>query len=218
MREMTMLAAAIAALLGSAPANAEVGDVLVKARGTYHNRLDGLTLTLPNGGEAVESGVEDTVGAEVSLTMFLTNHLAFEAALGSAGYQLRDPSGDKLVSANLLMSTATVQYHFASDDEVLRPYVGAGVTHLNIYGEGADIALLNFAPDPFASYSVRLTSGFAPVAQIGADIAVNDQIYLNLDAKYTSRKTEVLIEREARTDGSRRLDTLVVAAGVGFRF
>jgi outer membrane protein len=213
-----MLTAAVAALLGSAPAYAEVGDILVKGRGTYHNRLDGLTLTLPNGDEPVESGVEDTVGAEVSLTMFLTNRIAFEAALGSAGYQLRDPSGNKLVSANMLMSTATVQYHFAPDADVFRPYAGAGVTHLNIYGEGADVALLNFAPDPFASYSVRLTSGFAPVAQIGADIAVNDRIYLNIDAKFTSRKTEVLIEREAQTAASRRLDSLIIAAGVGFRF
>ncbi len=218
MRELTMLAAAVAAFLASAPAHAEIGDILIKGRATYQNRLDGLTLTLPDDALAIESDIEDSVGAEVSITLFLHEHLALEASLGSGNYQLRDTLGDELLSANLLISAATLQYHFVPDGKILRPYIGAGVTHLNIFGEEADVALVNSVADTFAPGAVRLSSGFAPVAQIGADIAVSDQVYLNVDAKYTTRETDLLIAREERTSDTRQVGSLIIAIGVGVKF
>lgn len=218
MRRLFMLAAAAVATAASAPAQADAGDILVKARGTYHKRLESFSITLPGGEQPVRADVEDTSGAEVGVTMFLTDHIAMELALGGAGYRVKDGQGNSLVSADLVTSTVTVQYHALPEGEVFRPYVGAGVTHLNIYGEDTEINLLATPPDPLVSYRSRLTGGFAPVGQVGADIAINDRLYFNLDVKYTSRKTEILIESEARATDSRRLGAVIVGAGVGFRF
>lgn len=218
MRRFILLAAVASATVTGAPAHADAGDILIKARGTYHKRLDSFSVTLPDTDQPVDADVEDTAGAEASLTMFLTNHIAMEFSLGGAGYQVSDDTGRELVSANLLMSTATVQYHFSPKGELFRPYVGAGITHLNLYGEDVEVVLLESAPDPFVSYNSRLTGGFAPVGQVGADIAINEQVYLNLDVKYTTRKTEILIEREARATDARRMGAVIVAAGIGFRF
>jgi len=218
MRKFILLAAVSSAIVTGVPAHADAGDILIKARGTYHKRLDSFSVTLPDTDQPVDADVEDAAGAEASLTMFLTNHIAMEFSLGGAGYQVSDDTGRELVSANLLMSTATVQYHFSPKGERFRPYVGAGVTHLNLYGEEVEVVLLESAPDPFVSYNSRLTGGFAPVGQVGADIAISEQVYLNLDVKYTTRKTEILVEREARATDARRMGAVIVAAGIGFRF
>lgn len=218
MRKFILLAAVSGAIVTGAPAHADAGDILIKARGTYHKRLDSFSVTLPDTDLPVDADVKDAAGAEASLTMFLTNHIAMELSLGGAGYQVSDDTDRGLVSANLLMSTATVQYHFSPKGELFRPYVGAGITHLNLYGEDVEVVLLESAPDPFVSYNSRLTGGFAPVGQVGADIAINEQVYLNLDVKYTTRKTEILIEREARATDARRMGAVIVAAGIGFRF
>lgn len=217
-QRILMLAATVAVAAAGAPAHADAGDILIKARGTYHQRMDGFSLTLPDAEVPVDADVENTAGAEVGVTMFLTDKIAAEFSLGGAGYQVQDDTGRGLVSANLLMSTATLQYHFAPDGKHVRPYLGVGVTHLNLYGEDVEVALLDSSPDPFISYNSRLTSGFAPVGQVGADIAINEQLYLNLDVKYTARKTEILIEREVRATEARRLGALIVGAGLGFRF
>lgn len=218
MHRMFMLAVVTAATMVAVPAHADAGDILIKARGTYHQRLDGFAVTLPDAELAIDADVENTVGAEAGLTLFLTDKIAAEFSLGGAGYQVKDATGRGLVSANLLMSTATIQYHFAPDGKRVRPYLGLGVTHLNLYGEDVEVAVSNSAPDPFVSYNSRLTGGFAPVGQAGADIAINDRLYVNLDVKYTARKTEILIEREVRATEARRLGSLIVGAGIGFRF
>jgi outer membrane protein len=217
-RFMITLVAVAVASLASVPAQAEAGDILIKTRGTYSMRLDDFIVTLPDADEPVGANVVDTPGAEASLTMFVTDHLALEFSLGSAGYEVEDDSGRGLVSANLLMSTATIQYHFAPEGKVLRPYLGVGLTHLNLYSEEVETELLESSPDPFIAYNSRLTGGFAPVAQVGADIAVNERLYFNLDAKYTIRQTEILIEREARATDSQRIGALILGAGFGFRF
>lgn len=218
MRRFTVFAAALAAAVTSVPAHADAGDILIKVRGTYHKRLDGFEVTLPDTEQPVAADVEDAVGAEASMTMFLTQHIGVELSMGGTSYKVSDASGRGLVSANLLMTTATIQYHIAPDGKRLRPYVGVGLSHLNLYGEDVEVELLDSAPDPFVSYNSRLTGGFAPVGQVGTDIAINEQIYLNLDVKYATRKTEILIEREARATDARRMGAFIVAAGIGFRF
>jgi outer membrane protein len=231
MRKLIYIGAISAAAFAGTPALAEAGDILVKARGTYHLRLDGLSVALPDSGQVdraegslpgsgqvTNAEVADAAGAEASLTLFMTNNLALELALGATKYEVRDETGGALVSANLLMSTATVQYHLMPESKGFRPYLGVGVSHLNLYNDKVDIVLLNKAEDQFSSTNARLTGGFAPVGQVGADIAISERSYVNLDVKYTARKTEILIERGSSSITERRLGALVLGVGMGFKF
>lgn len=218
MRKFIYIGAVSAAFAASTPAYAEAGDILVKARGTYHVRLDGLSVELPDTDEVVSADVDDAAGAEASLAVFMTDNVALEVSLGATVYEVRDAIGGKLVSANLLMTSATVQYHVSPEGKRLRPYLGVGVTHLNLYGDQVDIALLNKSRDQFASYNARLSGGFAPVAQVGADIALNARTFVNIDAKYTARETEILIARESSTISEQRIGALVLGLGLGFKF
>jgi len=218
MRKSLITAAALSAVALNAPAQAETGDVLVKLRGSYHKRLDDFSLTLPGSPQPVTVSAEDTAGAEASFTMFLAKKMALELSIGAAGYQVQDPLDRKLVSANMLMSTATIQYHPAPESKLIRPYVGVGLTHINLYGEDAQPTLIDPSASSSVSYKARLTSGFAPIGQIGSDVAISKSVYLNLDVKYTMRKTEILLESETFTTDSRNVASVIAAAGVGFRF
>lgn len=218
MRKLIYLSAVSAVAVAATPAFAEAGDILVKARGTYHLRFDGLSVELPDSAEAVNAVVDDAAGAEASLAVFMTNNIALEVSLGATVYDVRDTTGRQLVSANLLMSSATLQYHLSPDGKRLRPYLGVGVTHLNLYGDKVDVALSNASRDQFASYSARVTGGFAPVAQAGADLALSERVFANFDVKYTARKTEILIARETSSISEQRLGALVLGIGMGFKF
>lgn len=218
MRRLILAAATIGAAVSSVPAHAEAGDLLVKARVTYHHRSEGFSFTLNDQAEIVDAFVNDAVGGEASATLFLTDHLAAEFSLGGATYDLEDETGSGVLSAGLLMSTATVQYHPLGDRAVVRPYIGAGLSYMNLYGEELQDVIINEASNPFTPYTSGIHGGFAPVGQVGADIAVNQRLYVNLDAKYTSLKTEIYVQNETRQTVARRMGSLVVAGGVGFRF
>lgn len=218
MQRVFFLGLGALAILGSVPAKADAGDILIKARGSYHQRLDGFSINLPGENVPVDADIENTTGAEAAITMFLTDHLAAEVSMGGAGYQIKDSTGRRLVSADLLVSTVSLQYHFTPAGQKIRPYIGLGINHLNLYSEAVDLELKNSAPDPFVSYNSKLIGGFAPVAQAGSDIALGEQLFLNFDVKYTSRKTEVRIEREIRATEVRRLSSVIVGLGLGFRF
>ncbi len=218
MRKLPIFAATFSAVTLNAPAQADTGDVLVKLRGTYHKRLDDFTLTLPDSPQPATVSAEDTAGAEASFTMFFAKKMALELSIGATGYEIQDALDRRLVSANLLMSTATIQYHPAPESKIVRPYIGLGVTHINLYGEEIQPTLVDASPNSTTSYKAKLTSGFAPIGQIGSDVAISRSVYLNLDVKYTTRKTEFLLESENFTTDSRNVASVIAAAGVGFRF
>lgn len=218
MRSFIIAAAAFGALMSSVPAHAEAGDLLIKARATYHHRSEGFTFTLTDQAQVVEAYVNDAIGGEASATLFLTDHLATEFSLGGVTYDLEEDTGEGVLSAGLLMSTATVQYHPLGDRAVVRPYIGAGLSYMNFYGEQVQEVIINDASAPSTPYTSGIRGGISPVGQVGFDIAINQRMYVNIDGKYTSLKTEVYLENQDRQTVARRMGSLVVAGGVGFRF
>lgn len=218
MRRVILAAIAFGAAVSSVPAYAEAGDLLVKARATYHVRSEAFSFTLNDDAQVVNATVDNAVGGEASVTMFLTNQIAAEFSMGGTTYNLNDENGGKVLSAGMLQSTAIMQFHPIGEDAIVRPYVGAGLSYVNFFGEELEEVIINEASNPFIPYSTGIESGFAPVAQVGADIAINKRLYLNADVKYTSIRTEVYVQNETRQTVSRRLGSLIVATGVGFRF
>lgn len=218
MRKVILAAIAFGAATSSVPAYAEAGDLLVKARATYHVRSEGFSFTLNDDAHVVNATVDNAVGGEASVTMFLTNQIAAEFSMGGTTYNLKDENGGKVLSAGMLQSTAIMQFHPLGEDAIVRPYVGAGLSYVNFFGEDLEEVIINEASNPFVPYSAGIQSGFAPVVQVGADMSVNKRLYLNADIKYTSVRTEVYVQNEVRQTVSRRMGSLIIATGVGFRF
>jgi outer membrane protein len=219
MRAFVMGTAAMAATAFANPAYAAPGDILVKVRGGYALHSGGKRVAVDIDGSTMTAKAKGAVGGEAGLTFFMTDHIAAELALGGASYDLKDATGHALISAGLVTPTAMLQYHLLPNSRIFRPYVGVGVSYANFYSEKPG-ELLTDRTNPFpTSYSVNIKGALAPVAQVGADIAINDQFYINVDAKYLRSNSKLTIDEEGnRQTVSHKMRSLILGAGVGFRF
>ncbi|MEO7468794.1 MAG: OmpW family outer membrane protein [Sphingobium limneticum] len=219
MRALIVAIAGTAAMVSASPALAAPGDILVKIRGGYVLHPGSSRVSIDVDGTVVTAKPEGSVGGEASLTFFMTDHIAAEIGFGGSSYDLKDPAGRTLSSAGLITPSATLQYHLLPDSKFFRPYVGVGVAYANFYSEKAgEILTDRDAPFP-VSYSTGLKGGLAPVGQIGADIAVNEQFYVNVDAKYLGSNSKFRINEGGSSQTfSHKMRSVVLGAGVGFRF
>ncbi|SMC34923.1 OmpW family protein [Novosphingobium sp. B1] len=219
MRHFAAALCAIAAVSAATPALAEPGDILIKIRGDYVLRSGSSAVTVDLGGIPVSANAKAAPGGEASLTFFITEHFATEFTLGGAPYDMKDRNGRTLVSAGLITPTAMLQYHVMPSSKVFRPYVGAGLSYANFYSEKPGEILTNRTVTPRISYSADLKGALAPVVQIGADIAINEQLYINVDAKYLGASSRLTVEQGGNSQTvSHKMRSLVLGAGVGFRF
>lgn len=219
MRVLVTGIAALAATAFAVPAHAAPGDVLIKIRGGYALHSGSSKVAVDVDGTPVTAKVKGSIQGEASFTFFLTGHIATEIALGGLSYDVKDGAGRSLSSAGLITPYVTLQYHLLPESRLFRPYVGVGAAYANVYSEKpGEILTDRQTPFPIAA-SVAFKGALAPVAQIGADIAINDRLYINVDGKYLGSNSKVTIDTgTARETLSHRMRSTIIGAGVGFRF
>ncbi|WP_272907931.1 OmpW/AlkL family protein [Rhizorhapis sp. SPR117] len=218
MRALIIGCAAVAVMAAGSPAYAAPGDILIKVRGGYVLHPGSSRVTIDVDDTTVTAKPKAAIGGEASLTFFMTDHIATEIGFGVTSYDLKDGAGRTLSSAGLITPSATLQYHLLPDSKFFRPYVGVGVAYANFYSEKAG-EILTDRDNPFTqSYSTHLKGGLAPVAQVGADIALNDQFYVNVDAKYLGSNSKFRVEDGGSQTFSHEMRSVIIGAGVGFRF
>ncbi|SIN63608.1 outer membrane protein [Parasphingorhabdus marina DSM 22363] len=212
------LAAVSAMALTSVPASAEQGDILLRVRGinVMPNEDSGSILPAFPGEEV---SVDNSFMPEVDITYMATDHIGFELIAATTKHSASGVTGTtggigRLASTWVLPPTLTAQYHFAPEGKV-RPYVGAGINYTVFWNEDATNAL-EAAVGPT---SVRLSDSFGWAAQVGVDIPLNDNVFLNLDVKYIDIDTTARLNTTAA--GTQRvrinLDPLVVGVGLGIK-
>ena len=103
------------------------------------------------------------------------------------------------------------QYYFFDADSKVRPYVGAGLNYTRFYhAKSVHPAVTNL--------DVKKHS-FGPVANLGVDVKLTDNIYFNAAAWYTHIKTTAKFSAlGADHEVKLKLDPLVYFAGFGVRF
>lgn len=208
----------LAALLFSVPAQSETGDMLVKLRGGYALRSGTDTVSVNVNSNPVKAKAQDGVLGEAALTIFFSDHLATEVAIGGGPYDIDDATGRTLASAGQVTSTLLVQYHPMPDAKV-RPYLGAGAAYVSLYSEKPGAILTSQNPLPPVSYSIAIKSNIAPVAQVGVDISVNDKFYVNVDGRYLMASSRVKVAQGTQVQTANQdMKSFVVMAGVGFKF
>ncbi|MEL6875266.1 MAG: OmpW family outer membrane protein [Pseudomonadota bacterium] len=212
------LAAVSSIALTSVPASAEQGDILLRVRGinVMPNEDSGSILPAFPGEEV---SVDNSFMPEVDITYMATDHIGFELIAATTKHSASGVTGTtggigRLASTWVLPPTLTAQYHFAPEGKI-RPYVGAGINYTIFWNEDATNAL-EAAVGPT---SVRLNDSFGWAAQVGVDIPLNDNVFLNLDVKYIDIDTTVRLNTTAA--GTQRvrinLDPLVVGVGLGIK-
>jgi|SRR3990167_953201 len=194
-----IIAIAAVTLLASGAAMAQdfkEGSLLVRARAVH-----------------LDSANKDTTGLgleinnkwlpEVDFTYFLSPNLAAELILTVPQKHTMTAGGANIGSLRHLPPTLTVQYHF--DLGGVKPYVGAGLN----YTRFSSVKLLGGAAD------VKRNS-FGPALQVGVDVPLTGNMYLNFDVKKVFIKTDVLAGGVKA--GTFKVDPLLVGMGLGWRF
>lgn len=194
-----IIAIAAVTLLASGAAMAQdfkEGSLLVRARAVH-----------------LDSANKDTTGLgleinnkwlpEVDFSYFLSPNLAAELILTVPQKHTMTAGGANIGSLRHLPPTLTVQYHF--DLGGVKPYVGAGLN----YTRFSSVNLLGGAAD------VKRNS-FGPALQIGVDVPLTGNMYLNFDVKKVFIKTDVLAGGVKA--GTFKVDPVLVGMGLGWRF
>lgn len=190
---------ASAGLLASGAVAAQgmaAGTVLVRARAVHLDSANkdgtGLGLTINN-----------KWMPEVDFTYFLSPNLAAELILTVPQKQTVYANGAAIGSFKHLPPTLTVQYHF--DAGAVKPYVGAGINYTRI----SNVNVLGGA----ASLDRNSWGG---ALQVGLDVPLSGNLYLNVDVKKVFIKTDV--SAGGATVGRFKVDPVLAGIGLGWRF
>ncbi|RYF57025.1 MAG: OmpW family protein [Comamonadaceae bacterium] len=195
--------ACVAALLALAGSNtlAAQGDILVRVR-ALHVAPD---VSTNNTLSALKTDVGSSNIPELDLTYMLTDHIGTELILGVTRHRVTSAAGT-LGKVSLLPPTLTLQYHFNPSGQ-FRPYVGAGVNYTRFYDNTLSAGGQRVSID---------RNSFGPALQLGMDIGLDDNWFLNVDVKKLWIRTDASLAGASL--GTLKINPLLVGVGIGRRF
>ncbi|MDC7711670.1 OmpW/AlkL family protein [Vogesella indigofera] len=195
---------AIAAILASlsAGAFAAQGDIIARLRIANVNPQTSVNDVLKD----LNVDVKDDTIPELDFTYMLTNNIGAELILGTSKHDIT-AGGAKIGSVKVLPPTLTLQYHFNPEGQ-FRPYAGAGINYTRFYG---------FKDDSGLGLSIKKNS-FGPALQVGIDMPLTKDVFLNLDMKKIWIKTKVDSSVAGGNVGTLDINPLVTSVGIGMKF
>lgn len=153
----------------------------------------------------LEVEVKTAVAPELDLEYFFSRNFSSELILGVTKHDII-AQGRSLGSTWLLPPTLTLKYHPLPNSPI-SPYIGFGVNYVIPFKEKANGVL--DVPD------FKIYSSFGWAAQAGADVALGNSWFFNVDFKYLN------VDTQARIGGTKYdldLNPYVIGTGVGYRF
>lgn len=202
MKTLVLPVALAAGLLSSAPLMAQEGPWMVRLRAVSLQPADKSDAAPGLPADAIH--VSSKTIPEVDFSYFFTPNLAAELVLTVPQEHDVTLAGTKIGTFKQLPPTLLAQWHFLPG-QTFNPYVGLGVNLTLI----SDVKLAGGALD------LDKTS-VGPAVQVGADIRLAPQWYLNADVKY------VQIRSDVKAGGAKvttvKVDPMLYGVGVGYRF
>lgn len=192
-----VFAAALLALLSSAAMAQTVspGPWLVRARAVHLESAndDATPLSL---------SINNKWLPELDISYFFSPNVAVELVLTVPQKHTLRAGSTTIGDFKHLPPSLTMQYHFPQAG--FTPYLGAGINYTRL-------SAVNLP----AGVDVKRNS-FGPVLQVGVDIPVGKNLYLNFDLKKAYIKTDVSLNGAGL--GSFKINPLLVGVGLGWRF
>jgi len=170
------------------------GPWMVRARAVHLDSTNGDTTGLG-------LGINNKWIPEVDISYFFNKNMAVELVLTVPQKHTLSSSTSVMGTLKHLPPTLMAQYHF--DANGYKPYVGAGINYTR------------FSSVNIGSPTLEKDS-WGPALQVGVDIPLSGNMYLNIDVKKVLIRTDVF--SGATNLGTFKVDPLLVGMGLGWRF
>ncbi|MEO7385920.1 MAG: OmpW family outer membrane protein [Gammaproteobacteria bacterium] len=197
------LALAIAAIgLCALPAaNAAKGDWLLRGGlAVLDPKSDNLSLS-----PGVELQVDSATSGTLETAYMLADHWGIELMLAYPfSHDLDVDGAGNIGEVDLFPPTLSLQYHFNPDGR-FRPYIGAGVNYTTFSGE-----------ETVAGDDLTLDDSWGAAGQLGVDIGLNDNWFVNLAVRYIDMQSDAQVD--GLDVGEIEIDPFMYQAQVGYRF
>ncbi len=205
-------------LAGLPAAAHEAGDWILKAGLTgVMPKSDNGTVGKGVAPRGIDLDVNSSVRPSFSMTYMATKNLGIELlAAAPFSHDIRgnapDLGGDigRIGKTRHLPPTLSLQWHFLPDAKV-QPYVGLGINYTTFFHTKPTGALRDLGVE-----KLKLTDSWGLAAQVGADVKLNDNWFLNASIRYIDIRTKVKID--GTKIGTAKLNPWVATVGVGYRF
>ncbi|HGO5823580.1 TPA: OmpW family protein [Mannheimia haemolytica] len=209
-----------ALLAGSAMAH-QAGDVMFRA-GAVHVKANSSSDTKT--AVDIDLKVKNNTQLGLTATYMLADNVGIEL-LGATPFSHKinanvpalAPNSDlgRVVILKQLPPSLYAQYYFFEPTAKVKPYIGAGLNYTRFYHAKSVHAAVT-------DLNVKKHS-FGPVANLGVDVKLTDNIYFNAAAWYTRIKTTAKFKTPSVTNDMQhevkvKLDPVVLFAGFGVKF
>jgi outer membrane protein len=200
MKKQVIAAAVLCTLLSGAAfaQQATQGPWMVRARAVHLDSVNG-------DGTPLGLSINNKWMPEFDVSYFFNKNVAVELVLTVPQKHTLHSSalGRDIGTLKHLPPTLMAQYHF--DTNGFKPYVGAGVNYtrfssVDVMGGAASID----------------KSSWGPALQVGVDIPLTGNMYLNFDLKKVYIRTDVYAGNANL--GSFKVDPMLLGVGLGWRF
>lgn len=200
MKKQVIAAAVLCTLLSGAAFAQETtqGPWMVRARAVHLNSANG-------DGTPLGLSINNKWMPEFDISYFFNKNVAVELVLTVPQKHTLHSSvlGRDIGTLKHLPPTLMAQYHF--DTNGFKPYVGAGIN----YTRFSSVDVLGGAA------SIDKNS-WGPALQVGVDIPLTGNMYLNFDLKKVYIRTDVYAG--GANLGTFKVDPLLAGVGLGWRF
>lgn len=203
-----LTSALISAMLCLTPLSAvqahQAGDWLLKV-GVSNVSPKSDNGTLANG--AVKLDVKGNTRPSFSLTYMATEHVGIEL-LGALPFQHKLNSNlGHIGDTKHLPPTLSLQYHILPQSTI-QPYVGVGLNYTHFFNTRSAGAL--------QGENLKINNSWGLAAQVGVDISLNKNWFLNADVRYINIRPDVKLN--GQSIGKAKINPWVTTLGVAYRF
>ncbi|PJG84765.1 OmpW family outer membrane protein [Conservatibacter flavescens] len=198
----TVLALSMMVLFSGVVSAHEAGSALVRAGGIA---------VVPNTStDNLPFNVNANAQLGLTATYMLTDNFGVEL-LAATPFSHEIKLGDTLVGKTKhLPPSLYAQYYFLDKNAIARPYIGAGVNYTTFFKEKVEMPGVT---------ELKLKDSWGAIANVGVDISVTDNVFINASVWYAKIKTKATYKLAGTPMTTKvTLDPTVFFLGVGYRF